>query len=203
MIALLRGRVATAALGEVVVDVGGVGYRVHVPVGAPVGAPGDEVVLHTALVVREDALDLYGFRQPADRALFTTLLSVGGVGPKLALAALGTLGAQGLRQAVVGEDVAALTVVPGVGRKSAQRIILELREKLGAGDDGALPGDAEAMGPAGAPGGAMAEVRQALAGLGYAPAEVRRALEAAGGDGDERPAEDLLRNALRSLGRKR
>jgi holliday junction DNA helicase RuvA len=194
VIALLRGKVVASSLGQVVVDVGGVGYRVHVPPGAaPPSNGGSQVTLHTHLAVREDAMTLYGFADTAARDLFETLLAVTGVGPKLALAALGTLGAEGLRRAVVTEDVAALTVVPGVGRKGAARIILELREKLGAlaGDD--LP--AAGRGPSDARG----EVREALAALGYAPAEVARTLDALSAEAEASP-EDLLRRALQAIG---
>ena len=196
MIALLRGRVVAAALGEVVLDVGGVGYQVHVPPTAVHAGLGAETTLHTYLAVREDAMTLYGFAEPSAKALFVALLSVTGVGPKLALAAIGTLGAEGLRRAVVTEDVAALTVVPGVGRKSAQRIVLELREKLGAAG-----GDDVTVSVTGLPVDARDEVRQALAALGYAPVEVVRALDAVNGDTDGTP-EELLRGALRVLGRK-
>jgi holliday junction DNA helicase RuvA len=194
VIALLSGRVAAAGLGAVVVDVGGVGYEVHVPAGAVQAGLGQGITLHTHLAVREDALTLYGFVHADDKALFEALLGVTGLGPKLALAALGALGADGLRRAVVGEDVAALTVIPGVGRKSAQRMILELRERLGA------PGEA-VPGPAAVPAGARMEVREALAGLGYAPAEVQAALEALPDDAATEP-EALLRAALQSLGKR-
>lgn len=197
MIAQLRGTVAGATLGELVLDVGGVGYRVFVAPGTRTGQIGDDLTVHTCLVVREDALDLYGFVDPTAKALFTTMLGVTGVGPKLALAAIGTLGADGLRRAVVTEDVAALTVVPGIGKKGAQRMILELREKLGSlTDDGGAPA---ATGPAGGGHDARGEVRQALAALGYAPAEVARAVDALPADAGDTP-EGLLRAALRSLG---
>ncbi|HWH32343.1 MAG TPA: Holliday junction branch migration protein RuvA [Egibacteraceae bacterium] len=189
MIAMLRGRVVSARLGELVLDVHGVGYRVRVP-PASFGKPGDELVLHTHLAVREDAMTLYGFPEAAARDLFEVLLSVTGFGPKLALAAIGTLGAEGLRRAVLAEDVHAITAVPGVGKKSAQRVILELREKLGAGAGGDLPGGGEL--------GGRAEVREALAALGYAPAEVQRALQSLP-DGGDAPVEELLRQALRAL----
>lgn len=205
MIALLRGRLVVAGLGELILDVGGVGYRVRIAPGTSLGAPGDEVVLHTHLAVREDALTLYGFPDVGGRELFEVLLAVTGVGPKLALAALGTLGAEGLRRAVVTEDVAALTVIPGVGRKGAQRMILELRERLGAlGPEGAVL-------PGGAPLDARGEVREALAALGYAPAEVQRALDALpveaveaaeaaeAAEGANGGAERLLRAALRGI----
>ena len=126
MIALLRGTVAATGVGEVVLDVHGVGYRVFVAPGTRTGQIGDEITVHTSLVVREDAMDLYGFVDPTAKTLFATMLGVSGVGPKLALAAIGTLGTDGLRRAVVTEDVAALTVVPGIGKKGAQRMILEL-----------------------------------------------------------------------------
>jgi holliday junction DNA helicase RuvA len=105
MIALLRGTIVAAGLGQIVVECGGVGYRVLTPPADRVGQVGEEVTLHTHLAVREDALTLYGFADPAARGLFETMLGVTGVGPKLALAALGTLGADGLRRAVVSEDV--------------------------------------------------------------------------------------------------
>jgi Holliday junction DNA helicase RuvA len=198
MIALLHGAVAASSLGLVVVDVGGVGYQVHVPPGAGVPAVGTEVTLHTHLAVREDALTLYGFLDAAARGLFVAMLSVSGVGPKLALAAIGTLGADGLRRAVITEDVSALTVIPGVGKKSAQRMVLELREKLGASGGGGMAG---APLVPGAPAGARHDVRQALAGLGYAPGEVAAALETLPDDDGATP-EQLLRAALRVLGRK-
>lgn len=190
MIAMLRGRVVSAALGELVLDVHGVGYRVRVPV-ASFGAVGDEMVLHTHLAVREDAMTLYGFSDAAGRDLFETLLTVTGFGPKLALAAIGALGADGLRRAVLGEDVHALTAVPGVGKKSAQRVILELREKLGAAAGGELP--------SGGGGDARAEVREALTALGYAPLEVQRALATLPDEAEGTPVEELLRQALRAL----
>jgi holliday junction DNA helicase RuvA len=198
MIALLRGRVVAGSpgAGEVILDVGGVGYRVHVPVGTAIGPVGAEVVLHTYLAVREEALDLYGFAQAATRDVFSILLQVTGVGPKLALAALGTLGADGLRRAVVAEDVTALTVIPGVGRKGAQRMILELRERLGAQAHDAVLGDG---GLPGAANGARGEVREALLALGYAAAEVQQTITALPDDRDAAP-EELLRTALRILG---
>ena len=192
MIALLRGVVAGATAGEVVLDVGGVGYRVRVPAGTVIAARGQEQQLHTHLAVREDALDLYGFATTAARDLFEVLLTVTGVGPKLALAALGTLGADGLRAAVIGEDVTALTVIPGVGRKGAQRMILELQSKLGSFTD-----DLPSASPATA-GDARGEVRQALAALGYGAAEIQTALASLPADGQP---EELIRAALRGLAR--
>ncbi len=195
MIAQLRGTVVTAGLGTLVLDVTGIGYLVHVAPGSFNARPGDELTVHTHLAVREDALTLYGFPQAPAKDLFETLLGVTGVGPKLALAAIGTLGTEGLRKAVVGEDVAALTVIPGVGRKGAQRMILELRERLGGLDTDDMPGgDGH---PASTD--ARHEVREALAALGYGAAEIRRAFDDV--DAADASPEELLRTALRSLGK--
>ncbi|MGH8903667.1 MAG: Holliday junction branch migration protein RuvA [Egibacteraceae bacterium] len=196
MIALLRGAIVASDSGEVILDVGGVGYRVRVPAGTAMGPIGTEVTLHTHLAVREDALDLYGFTDPAMRALFETLLSVTGVGPKLALAALGALGPEGLRRAVVAEDVKALTIIPGVGRKGAQRMILELRERLGGARSDGVPGNG--AGPSCTPASPRGEVLQALLALGYAAGEVQQTLAALPDDPDA-GTEELLRGALRNL----
>jgi holliday junction DNA helicase RuvA len=194
MIAQLTGSLVHAGLNDVVLDVGGVGYHVLVAPGTVSKGVGTTVTLHTHLAVREDAMTLYGFPDVAAKAVFTTLLGVTGVGPKLALAAIGALGAEGLRRAVLAEDVAALTVVPGVGKKGAQRMILELRERLGAAGDGVPGGTA-------VPTDARSDVREALASLGYAAAEVQTTLDALPADPDASP-EQLLRDALRALGRR-
>lgn len=194
MIALVRGRLADSSANGVIVDVGGVGYEVLTIPGDVRAAVGAEVSLHTHLAVREDALTLYGFTQQAAVSLFRQLLSVTGVGPKLALAAVGTLGPEGLRRAVVAEDVAALTAIPGVGRKGAQRLILELRERLGALGVSDLPSAA----PAGTT-DARGEVRAALGALGYGAAEIEQALGTL--PASDAGPEALLRDALRSLAR--
>lgn len=194
MIALLRGTVAHLVAGQVVLDVAGVGYRVYVPVGGRLAGVGEELTLHTHLAVREDAMDLYGFVGAADRDLFTLMLGVSGIGPKIALAAVDTLGADGLRAAVIADDVTGLTAIPGVGKKGAQRMILELRGKIGT-----LPGLAD---PAPALSGGTngqdprSQARMALAALGYAPAEIEHALRGLSGDGT---SEELIRSALRGL----
>jgi Holliday junction DNA helicase RuvA len=192
VIAQLRGTVVEASLDRMVVDVAGVGYEVRTPPSVR-ARPGEEIAVYTHLVVSDDALTLYGFATVDERDVFLALTGVSRVGPKLALAALGALGAQRLREAVHGEDVTALTAVPGIGRKGAQRLILELRETLVAGDgDGSPtpPGD-------GAGDHVHAEVRQALAGLGYAADETQAALAAVPDDDDP---EALLRAALQRLG---
>lgn len=198
MIARLRGRLVAVDTEGVVVDVAGVGYLVLAPAGAFPQRIGDEVVIHTHLAVREDALTLFGFPDVASLRLFEQLLSVNGVGPKLALSALATLGAAGLRDAILAEDAPALVTVPGLGRKTAQRLILEL--------GGALTTDRPDAGrsvQAVTDGDARAEVRLALASLGYEPAEVTRALalvdDTDTADGDTADAQTLLRLALRAL----
>ncbi len=194
MIALLRGTVAHLVPGQLILDVAGVGYRVFVPVGGRLAGVGEELTLHTHLAVREDALDLYGFAAAADRDLFTLMLGVSGIGPKIALAAVDTLGADGLRGAVIADDVTGLTAIPGVGKKGAQRMILELRSKVGTlpGSTGPVPsvaGSTNGHDP-------RSQARMALAALGYAPAEIEHALRGLSGDGTP---EELIRSALRGL----
>lgn len=204
MISFVRGRLVHRRPGggrdaatHVVVDVDGVGYLVLVPTGVAgqLPAQGQEVVLHTSLQVREDAMDLYGFPNEPARELFELLLGASGVGPKLALAALSTHPPAALTRAIADGDMDALTTIPGIGKKSAQRLILELKEKLGGVADldladagGSVAGDA-------AP--ARTEAHLALLELGYSSSEAKRALDAL--DGDDGEASDLLRAALRTL----
>ena len=199
MIARLTGTVLERSTTAVVVEVAGVGYLVHVAAGAEVPPRGEEVSFHTSLQVREDSMTLYGFTSRAQLALFELLLTSSGVGPRLALAALSTHRPEVLRTAIAGSDEATLTAVPGIGRKVAQRLVLELKDKVGS-----VPGVAGTDTAAAGGGGAAAdpaveeEVRDALLGLGYSAAEVTGALTATrevGGDAAER-----LRAALRHLG---
>jgi holliday junction DNA helicase RuvA len=185
--------------GEVVVEVAGVGYRALVPLTAlhRLGEPGSEVRLHTHLHVREDALTLYGFPTRDERSCFEALIGAHGVGPALALAILSVHRPDALREAVVEGDVDALCLVPGVGKKTAARLVLELRERLvGADPDDAVP--LEAAGPAPPDGAAPArrEVRAALASLGYGPEEIREAVRDLPDDGD---VPLLLKAALHTL----
>jgi Holliday junction DNA helicase RuvA len=189
MIGRLRGVVAEKSPDGVLLDVAGVGYEMAVPPRALVELPGigDDAVLHTHLHVREDAMALFGFASEDQRDLFRLLLGISGVGPKVALAILGTMTPDDLRRAVLTDDAAALTAVPGIGKRSAQKLLLELRPKL------ELP-DTE-LAPSHSP---LAEVRSALEGLGYQGDEIRVAL-AELPDGEE--VEALLRQALQTLGR--
>ena len=191
MIGSLRGTVLDRSLGgEVLLEVGGVGYRVAVPSGA-VGVlePGAPAFLFTHLVVREDALSLYGFPDREQRDTFEALMSATGVGPKLAPAVLSIHSPAALRRAVVEGDLDALTLVPGVGKRTAQRLMIELAAKLGT--DAPDPVGAEGGGPS-----PRAEVRAALEGLGYGAEEVRYVLDTLPVDG---PVEVLLKEALKLL----
>src|ERR671922_1705918 len=132
MISRLRGKVVARSPNGVVVDVGGVGYLVNPTAGAlRKTEPGGEVVLETYLYVREDALQLFGFADAAERELFELLLSVQGVGPKVALAIVSGSSPDELRRAIALEDTARFQAIPGIGKKTAQRVVLELKEKLG------------------------------------------------------------------------
>lgn len=190
MIGSMRGTVLDrAANGEVVVEVAGLGYRVSVPTGALQElSPGGQAFLFTHLHVREDALVLYGFPTRDERDTFEVLLGASGVGPKLALAILSVHSPIALRRALLADDFDALTLVAGVGKRTAARLLVELKARLEIDALGAPEPDA-------AP-GARLEVREALTGLGYGPDEVRAALACLPDDG---PVEELLRDALRAL----
>ena len=176
-------------------DVQGVGYRVSVPspCSSPPANPGSEVTLHIHTHVRDDAIVLYGFAGAEERRCFEALLSAHGVGPSLALAVLCVLRPADLVRAVLDEDLDVLCAVPGVGRKTAARLVLDLRTRLELPEfsGGGVPG-----GTAGAGGEPRGEVRAALAELGYAPEEIRRALHDIPDDG---AVEEMLRHALREL----
>jgi holliday junction DNA helicase RuvA len=189
MIALVSGTVAVRRADHVVVDCGGVGYRLAVSAETlrRVPAVGNQVVLHSHLVVRDDALALYGFASEEERELFLMLLSVQSVGPKVALAVLSGGPPLELVAALAAGDAARFQAVPGIGKRTAERIIVELREKVGA----SLPEDAISITRADDPRG-MA--RDGLIGLGYSPAEADELLE--GLDGEQ--PEDLIAQALRT-----
>ena len=189
MIAFLEGEVVDKGAGRVVLDVGGVGYELIVPTSvlAAMPAVGARARVHTRMVVREDSMTLYGFASPDERELFDLLTGVTGVGPKVALAFLSSLTPDALRRAVVAGDADALTVVPGVGKKVAQRVVLDLRDKLGG--EGA---EIIAIGP-------LADVREALLALGLSPIEASKVM--ADLDPDGKAPDDLLREALQKVGR--
>jgi Holliday junction DNA helicase RuvA len=201
VIGSLRGRLVDRdPRGEVLVEVGGVGYRVTVAPAtlARLGEPGAEVFVWVHQHLREDASVLYGFAAKDERACFEALLGAHGVGPALALAILSVHGPVALRRALAEDDLAALCLVPGVGRKTAARLLVELKSRLDLDLDGAA--EVAAIGGSvlvdTGPPSAKADVRAALAGLGYGPDEVRAALRELPDDGD--PAL-LLRQALQVL----
>jgi len=194
MIGWLRGSVLSRSSdGEVLLDVGGVGYRVTVPAAVlgTLAEEGKELSLHVHTHVREDAIVLYGFATGDQRRSFEALLGAHGVGPSMALAIMSTLSPDELARAVMAEDLATLCAVPGVGRKTAARLVIDLRSKL------ELP-DADWAAPPRAAGHRepRSEVRAALAELGYGPDEIRRALDISPADGE---VEEMLRAALREL----
>jgi holliday junction DNA helicase RuvA len=187
LIARLRGRPVANTPEGLVVDVGGVGYLVAATPSAVRAADGaDEVALHTYLHVREDALQLYGFAYAAERELFVQLLSVNGVGPKVALAIVSGSAAEELRRAIVREDTARFQAIPGIGKKTAERIVLELKEKLGEGP-------APVMSVVGAEPHLVA--REALVELGYSVGEAEQALAKTD---PELPPEQRVREALKA-----
>jgi Holliday junction DNA helicase RuvA len=189
MIARLRGTPAGRTPDGLVIDVGGVGYLVAATPSALRIADGSrEVVVETYLHVREDAMQLYGFADAAERELFVHLIGVSGIGPKVALAIVSSGPPAELRRSIVLEDSARFQAIPGIGKKTAERIVLELKEKVGGDDVVALPV------PAGS-GNAHVTARDALVELGYSLAEAEQAL--AGIDPDL-PAEERVRLALRS-----
>ena len=197
MISILRGTVASVGLDHIDLVVGGIGFRVHVTPAFAQGAKRDqEMTVFTSMIVREDSMTLYGFDSVDGRDVFTKLLSVSGIGPKIALAALAVLHPDDLRRAVRDQDLAALQRIPGVGKKSAQRMALEIGDKLGA--PAALPGAQAGLAPAPTEDAVASEVRAALVGLGWSEAQAAKAIEKLAGSGIG--ASDMLRAALVTLG---
>src|SRR5450432_3267418 len=174
MIGSLRGRIAAKAPPQLMIDVGGVGYELEAPMSTFFHLPGvgQEVSLLTHLVVREDAHMLYGFGTPDERRLFRALLKVSGIGPKIALALLSGISVEAFAQCILNQDVAALIRVPGIGRKTAERLFVEMRDRIGPleGTPG-MPRFADAS--------PESEALSALLGLGYKPVEAALLLKAA------------------------
>lgn len=200
MIAAVRGEVLEVALDHAVIEAAGVGYRVNAtPSTLSTLRTGTEARLITAMIVREDSMTLYGFTDTDTRDLFLTLLSVSGVGPRLAMATLAVHDAGALRQALHDSDVTALTRVPGIGKRSAERMVLELRDKVGVGAaaGAALPGAAHnghaVRGP----------VVEALVGLGFAVKQAEEATDKVLAIEHDATTTAALRAALSMLGKSR
>ena len=197
MIASVRGNVLRAGLDSVVVDVGGVGMLVHTTPRTAAGMrTGQSASLATSMVVREESLTLYGFADEDERSLFETVQTVSGVGPRLALAMLAVHSPDAVRAAVTKGDLIALTKVPGIGRKGAERIVLELRDKIGIRSEPVSVGDRPATAAW------QGQVREALVGLGWTVRQADDAVEAVtpmASDGATVSA--LLMAALQELGR--
>jgi len=195
VIARLTGTVAERGAAEAVLDVGGVGYLLHLSTAtlARVPAAGERVTLRTFTNVRQDAIELFGFATEEEEAVFRALLQVKGVGPRAAQNILSGIEAKELAAAVAQGDVARLTKVPGIGKKTAERLVVELREKLAV--------LARAAGPirAAAGGDALDQLRQALVNLGYKAPQAEGAVDRLRDGADGKPIDDLLRDALKLL----
>ena len=192
MIGSLRGRLASKQAPQIVVECNGVGYEIETPMSTflDLPEPGAELFLYTHLLVREDAQTLYGFKSDEDRALFRTLLKVNRVGAKMALGVLSAMTADDFRRCVEYEDTATLSKIPGVGKKTAERLIIEMRDRI----DTAAPVDGKTVKVAASPRG---EAFDALVALGYKPNEVNKLLGKL--DVADQSAEDIIRQALRQV----
>lgn len=185
MIALLQGTVAVDGRDHVILLCGGVGYKVYGP-PTVTGGVGEHLILHTSMVVREESMTLYGFMTPAERDLFETLLTVSGVGPKVALAILSTLSGDALRNAIVADRPEILSRVPGIGKKTAQKILFELKDKLAVGLDSA---------PVMVFNDINSDVIDTLVALGYSIVEAQSAVQALPHDAPD-DVEERVRLAL-------
>ena len=194
MIGRLHGTLLAKQPPALLLDVAGVGYELEAPMSTfyELGAVGSEVRLHTHLVVREDAFLLFGFHSEPERALFRQLIKVSGIGAKMALAVLSGLSVDDFRRCVVTADVAALTRVPGIGKKTAERIVMEMRDRVDA-SGGSISLPAKRGQPV--PADPAAEALVALQALGYKPAEASRLVEQSAESGDD--AEGIIRKALK------
>ncbi|MEV0676190.1 Holliday junction branch migration protein RuvA [Actinosynnema sp. NPDC050436] len=196
MISSLRGQVLSIGLDHAVVEVGGVGFAVQAtPTTLAALRRGEEARLATALVVREDSLTLFGFADAEARELFGLLQTVSGIGPRIALATLAVLEPDKLRAALAEGNITVLTQVPGIGRKGAERLIIELRDKVGQWEA------APSAGPGA--GQVRTQVAEALLGLGFPAKQAEQAVDAVLADDGSLGTSEVLRRALAALGRKR
>lgn len=194
MIAHVRGTVAALTLSSAVVEVSGIGLELMCTPGTLAGLrTGQEAILPTSMVVREDSLTLFGFADDDEKAIFELVQTASGVGPKLAQAIVAVLSPDGVRTAIAADDVKTLTRVPGIGQKGAQRIILELKDRIGAPTGGSKAGPAATVAPW------RDQVAEALQGLGYNAKDAERAVAAVPDPDGVPDVSALLRTALQSL----
>ena len=201
MYAYIEGIVAEKGNGEIVLDAGGVGYSLLCSANTLAAAPplGDAMKCHTHLSVKEDAMELFGFATKLEKTMFLRLCSISGIGPRTALGVLGSMPLKDLNLAIVMGDVTALSRAPGIGKKTAQRIALELKDKVAQEDFDSAQGGMAGVPFAGdaARGSGISEAMQALQALGYTAAEATRALQTVRDQSDQ--ADELIRLALRGM----
>lgn len=198
MIGFLRGRIAVKQPPLLVIEVNGVGYELEAPMSThyDLGNVGTEVTLYTHLVVREDAHTLYGFATEPERRLFRSLLKVSGVGPRIAIGILSGISVDGFQRCVESQDITALTRIPGVGRKTAERLLIEMRDRVRVLVESIA---VTPVGNGGATASPQGEAYSALIALGYKPAEATKLIKAV--DADNATTEDIIRRALQSAAR--
>jgi len=192
MIGFLRGKLQAKYAAEILLDVGGVGYEVHLPMStfSELPAPGQEVALYTHLIVREDAQTLFGFASEQERALFRSLIRISGIGARLAVTILSGISVSDFVETVRVEDTGRLVKLPGIGKKTAERLIVEMRDKLGKSDS---PMSTAPRSGSSTP---RSEAHSALLALGYKNVEVNRLLDKV--DTQDRSAADIIRDALKA-----
>lgn len=203
MIAYLSGRLREKGANTVIVDVGGVGYEVTIPLSTfyELGEPGSKVELRIFTHVREDALQLFGFKTERERELYLKLISVQGIGAKSGITMLSGMNADEIVTAIRTDNLARLTSIPGVGRKTAERLVIELRDKIGE-MTGTQPAASSPTGAAtGSPNDIFDDALSALVNLGYQRAAAEKALQQAAAEGSETSVQKLLRAALQRLAR--
>lgn len=195
MIGSIRGRLMTKQAPHVIVECAGVGYEIETPMSTflELAGPGEDIFLHIHMVVREDAQTLYGFATGEERQLFRTLLKISGVGAKMGLAILSGMTVDGFARCVQHEDSAMLVKIPGIGKKTAERLIIEMRDRI---DTASATLPAEGQRVSAGKQDARGEAFDALCALGYKPAEVKRLLSSM--ETDDMSAEDIIRSALKS-----
>ncbi len=197
MYAFIEGKVAEKGAGFLVLEAGGIGYLLNCSMTTMNAAPalGEMMKCQTYLSVKEDALELYGFASAEEKRMFLRLIAVSGIGPKMALGLLGTMGVQDLNMAILMEDASSLSRAPGIGKKTAQRIIMELRDKISQAEVSRLPVQTAGPSPAGTD--PHSEAIEALIALGYSAVEARDAITRVRDKGDK--TEELVRLALRAM----